>query len=221
MEKILREIENEFPFPLIVKPFNLGSSIGIKKALNTAELKEALEYAFLYTDNALVGQVVQNLREINCSVLGDQESHIVSECEEPIGVDAILSYNDKYISGGKAKGMSAAKRKLPADISAETRDEVRRIAGAAFQALRCCGVARVDFLMDESSGRIWVNELNTIPGSLSFYLWEPMGLSYGELLDRLVVLALKRERENAAVTYSFDTNILTNFSPEGAKGLKR
>ena len=218
-EKILREIGNEFPFPVIVKPFNLGSSIGIKKAADAMELREALEYAFQYTDNALVGPVVKNLREINCAVLGDQESAVASECEEPIGVDAILSYSDKYVSGGKAKGMSAAKRKLPADIPAETRDTIRRLAVETFQALRCNGVSRVDFLLDDSGG-LWVNEINTIPGSLSFYLWEPVGMPYGDLLDRLIQLALKRERENAAVSYSFDTNILANFSSGGTKGLK-
>jgi D-alanine-D-alanine ligase len=223
-EKILRELEETVPFPAIVKPANLGSSVGIKKVLDAGGLREALEYAFQYTDNALVGGAVPNLKEINCAVLGDQESAIASECEEPTGTGAILSYDDKYVSGNKAKGMSAAKRKLPAHISRETRDAVRRLSVEAFQALQCCGVARIDFLMDAVSGETWVNEINTIPGSLSFYLWEPVGLPYGELLDRLIALALKRERDNEAIAYSFETNILANFplfSLSGAKGIKR
>ena len=112
-------------------------------------------------------------------------------------------------------------RRLPADLAPETRETVRRLAQETFRALGCNGVARVDFLMDASDGRIWVNEINTIPGSLSFYLWEPVGLSYEQLLDRLIELALKREREAAAVSYSFETHILKNQSRYGGKGLKR
>jgi D-alanine-D-alanine ligase len=218
----IRGIERSTPYPIIVKPINLGSSIGIRIASNSEELGDALEYAFQYTDMALVEQAVSNLKEINCAVLGDQESAIASECEEPINTDIILSYEDKYISGDKSgtKGMSAAKRKLPAEISPEAREAVRELAVRTFQSLRCSGVSRVDFLMDSSSGEIWVNEINTIPGSLSFYLWAPLGISYGELLDRLVGLALKRERENSNISYSFETNILSNFRPSGSKAAK-
>ena len=207
---------------MIVKPFNLGSSIGIKKAYDSPGLTEAFEYAFQYTDVALAERVVQNLKEINCAVLADRESAAPSECEEPISTDDILSYEDKYISGGKSgtKGMSAAKRKLPADISTETRDAARDLAVRTFQALGCSGVARVDMLMDTASGEIWVNEITTIPGSLSFYLWSPLGVPYSELLDRLIELALKREREQEAISYSFATDILSGFMPKGAKAAK-
>jgi D-alanine-D-alanine ligase len=215
----LRGVEESVPYPVIVKPVNLGSSIGIKRASGTEELRRALEYAFLFTDTALVERAVPNLKEINCAVLGDRESAIASECEEPINTDAILSYEDKYISGEKSasKGMSAAKRKLPADISPETRDAVRNYAKRTFQSLGCNGVSRVDFLMDSTSGELWVNEINTIPGSLSFYLFAPTGIPYAELLDRLIDLALKREREQANITYAFDTSILSNYAGGGAK----
>ena len=221
-EGAVRDVERVIPYPVIVKPFNLGSSIGIKKAYDSPGLTEAFEYAFQYTDVALAERVVQNLKEINCAVLGDRESAAPSECEEPISTDDILSYEDKYISGGKSgtKGISAAKRKLPADISTETRDAARDLAVRTFQALGCSGVARVDMLMDTASGEIWVNEINTIPGSLSFYLWSPLGVPYSELLDRLIELALKREREQEAMSYSFATDILSGFMPKGAKAAK-
>ena len=212
---VLNEIEEEIPYPMVVKPFNLGSSVGIKKVLDAEELKEGLEAAFQYAGIALVERAVPNLREINCAVLGDTESAAASECEEPIGAHSVLEYSDKYISGGK--GMNSAKRKLPADISPKTREMIRALALEAFHALGCCGVARVDFLTDAVSGDIWVNEVNTIPGSLSFYLWSPTGLSYTRLLDRLVELALKRERENLAFSCSFDINLLAGFAPGGIK----
>ena len=223
-EAYLDRMEAAFAYPMIVKPINLGSSVGIKKAFDRSGLREAFEYAFQFTDMTLIEEAVTNLREINCAVLGDQESSEASECEEPINSDVILSYEDKYISGGKksgSKGMSGAKRKLPAEISPETRETIREMAQATFRALGCNGVARIDFLMNAESGQIWVNEINPIPGSLSFYLWEPLGLSYPRLLDRLIELALKRERENADISFSFETNLLADFTSSGAKGLKK
>jgi D-alanine-D-alanine ligase len=213
-------IERSIPYPAIVKPVNLGSSVGIRRAGGRGELKEALGHAFQFADTALVEPAVGNLREINCAVLGDRESATASECEEPINRDAILSYEDKYLPGGKTKGMSAAKRKLPADISPAVRQKIRELAVETFQLLGCNGVARVDFLMDAVSGEIWVNEINTIPGSLSFYLWEPVGMPYPRLLDELVRLAFKRRREEAELFYSFDANILAQFEAGGLKGRK-
>jgi D-alanine-D-alanine ligase len=219
---VIEDIENRIGYPMIVKPVNLGSSIGIRTASGAKGLKEALDYAFLYSDAALAERLVPNLREINCAVLGDGESAIASECEEPMGMDEILSYEDKYVSGEKSggKGMSSLKRVLPANIPPETRERIRDLAVRAFRALCCAGVARLDFSMDASSGEVWLNEINTIPGSLSFYLWEPVGLPYRELLDRLVDLAFKRERENAGIAYSFETNILTSLSPGSIKSGK-
>jgi D-alanine-D-alanine ligase len=213
-------VEGGIPYPMIVKPVNLGSSVGIRRVGDTRELREALGHAFQFADTALVEPAVRNLREINCSVLGDRESAAASECEEPINHDAILSYEDKYLSGGKTKGMSAAKRKLPADVPPEVRQRVRELAVETFQLLGCSGVARIDFLMDADSGEIWINEINTIPGSLSFYLWEPVGVSYAQLLDELVRLAFKRRREESEILYSFDANILAQFEAGGFKGEK-
>ena len=218
---IVGPVEAELAYPVIVKPVDLGSSVGISKATERAELRDALDLAFSFARYVLVEPAVVNLREINCSVLGDAEQAEASECEEPVMTDAILSYEDKYVSAGAAKagktgsgktgpsaGMASLKRRVPADITPEQREKIRSLAVGAFRHLDLAGVTRVDFLMDAISSEIWINEVNTIPGSLSFYLWEPVGLPYSELLDRLVALALKRQREAEDVTYAFDSNIL-------------
>ena len=137
-----------------------------------------------------------------------------------------LSFEDKYISGdkgGKSSGMATLKRKIPADIDEETREKIRTLAVKAFKCLGCSGVSRIDFMIDKSNGNIYLNEINTIPGSLSFYLWEPVGVKYSELLDEMISLALKREREIKALTFSFESNILDGFTGGklgGTKGSK-
>ena len=223
-DAIVAAVEARFPYPAIVKPVNLGSSVGIGKAGDADELCQCLDLAFSFARHALVEPAVPNLREINCAVLGDAEAAEASECEEPAMTDQILSYKDKYLSSGKSgksggKGMASLTRQIPAPISAEQREQIRSLAVAAFRQLDLNGVTRVDFLMDGATGQIWVNEVNTIPGSLSFYLWEPLGLSYHDLLDRLIGLALKRQRQAGDLNYTFDTNILAGASL-GAKGTK-
>ena len=238
-EAVIEEIEKAVGYPLIVKPVNLGSSIGISKAENRTELYDSLDTAFSYATKVLVETAVQNLKEINCSVLGDYEDAEASECEEPVSSDKILTFQEKYIGDGSAKGakgakggvkssgskgMATLKRKIPADITPEQRDTIRELAVKAFKCLGCGGVSRIDFMMDTKTGNIWLNEINTIPGSLSFYLWEPIGVKYTELLDRMISLALKRERENESITYTFDSNVLQGVKlgggTKGAKGTK-
>ena len=222
-DEVLSELEDKLRYPIIIKPVNLGSSVGIKIARDRDALIDAMDYAFDFATVVLAENAVVKLREINCSVLGDYESAEASECEEPLNTDEILSYEDKYGSGAKSeggsKGMSGLKRLLPAPITPEMREEVRELAIKTFKALGCNGVSRIDFLLDTEEMKLWVNEINTIPGSLSFYLWEPIGVKYPELLDRMVSLALKRQRETADISYSFDTNILANFGG-GSKGGK-
>ena len=239
-EAVVNEIETAIGYPVIVKPVNLGSSIGISKASDRAKLYEALDTAFCYAGKVLVERAVQNLKEINCSVLGDYETAEASECEEPINADEILSFKDKYLGqsgsggakggakgakggakgGSKGSGMASLSRKIPADITDEQRTTIRTLAVKAFRVLGCSGVSRIDFMMDSKTGEIWLNEINTIPGSLSFYLWEPVGVPYGELLDKMIALALKREREEESITYAFDSNVLQGVSFGGSKGAK-
>ena len=226
-EALEKSVEDEIGYPVIIKPVNLGSSVGIKKAENREELTDAITNAFNFASKILIERAVENLKEINCSVLGDCDDAEASECEEPVNSDKILSYEDKYISGSKggsksggSKGMASLKRKIPADITPEQREYIRELAVKGFKCLGCNGVVRIDFMMDQKAGEIFLNEINTIPGSLSFYLWEPLGVSYPELLDRMIALGLKRNREQSEISYAFDTNVLEGMSFGGAKGSK-
>ena len=223
MEELLDKIEKRFGYPVIVKPVNLGSSVGISVAKDREELTKSLDDAFRYATKVLVEHAITNLREINCAVLGDENEAEASEIEEPMHTKEILSYEDKYVSNTKGsgqKGMASVARKIPADVPAEKREEIRNLAVKAFQALGCNGVARIDFMIDEDNGALYFNEINTIPGSLAFYLWEPIGVPYKELLDRMIKLAQKRSRTEQAITFTFDTNILNTASFGGSKGVK-
>ncbi len=222
---VISRIVSAFAYPVIVKPINLGSSIGIKKASDEQELLDALELAFTFSTRALVEPAVVELREINCAVLGDSESAEASECEEPVSADEILSFEEKYMGGAKktgSKGMASLSRKLPADIDSTQREKIRELAVKAFKVLGCNGVARIDFLLDGSNGHIYINEINTIPGSLSFYLWEPLGIKYPQLIDKLISLALKRQREKASLMFSFESNVISaaKLGTKGSKGAK-
>ncbi|MDE5770687.1 MAG: D-alanine--D-alanine ligase [Ruminococcus sp.] len=215
------KVESKFGYPVIVKPINLGSSVGISKASDRDSLIKSMENAFEFSDRILVEPAVVNLKEINCSVVGDSESAEASVCEEPVQAsdDDILSFEQKYVGGGK--GMASLKRKIPADITPEQDEFVRKTAVDAFRYLGCNGVTRIDFMLDMSDNKIYINEINTIPGSLAFYLWEPKGVKYAELLERMIQLALKRYRMSGKINYSFDNNILAMGGSFGAKGSKR
>ena len=216
-------IGEEIGYPAIVKPANLGSSVGIVKVKTEEELFSGVEESLAYADKVLVERAVTSLREINCSVVGDADECEASVCEEPVMSDEILSYADKYLSGGgKSKGMSSLKRRIPAEIPPETEARITDYARRAFKALSCNGVVRIDFMLDgDNDNQVLVNEVNTIPGSLSFYLWEPKGVPYSALLDRLVELAFKRKRSRENLSFDFDTNILASGGALGAKGVKK
>jgi UDP-N-acetylmuramoyl-tripeptide--D-alanyl-D-alanine ligase len=223
METLLDKVEKGLGYPVIVKPVNLGSSVGISVAKNRVELTHSVDDAFKYATKVLVEHAITNLREINCSVLGDENDAIASECEEPLHTKDILSYEDKYVSNAKgsgSKGMASVSRKIPAELSPEKREEVRELAVRSFKALGCNGVSRIDFMIDEDNGKLYFNEINTIPGSLAFYLWDPVGVPYKELLDRMIQLSLKRARTEERLTFTFDTNILNSASFGGSKGGK-
>ena len=217
---VIKDAEEKIGYPMIVKPVNLGSSVGITVAHEREGLTKALDEAFLYAGRALIEHAITDLKEINCSVLGNPHEAKASVCERPVGSDEILSYEDKYIGGGKSKGMASTKRIIPADIPDETAEKIKEYSVRAFRALGCSGVARIDFMIDGSDGSIYLNEINSIPGSLSFYLWEPAGVKYPELLDELISLALERDREASKITYAFDTNVLSGIKLKGLKGAK-
>ena len=225
-EKCAARVEERFPYPVIVKPINLGSSVGIPRADDRDSLIRSMEDAFSFSDRILVEPAVVELKEVNCSVVGDSEEAEASVCEEPVQAkgEEILSYEQKYTGGGKSsggsKGMASLKRKIPADITPQQEEYIRKIAVDAFKYLGCGGVTRIDFMIDTASDKIYINEINTIPGSLAFYLWEPKGVKYSELLERMIQLALKRYRQREKINYSFDTNILAMGGSFGAKGSK-
>ena len=223
MDALLDRIEKRFGYPVIVKPVNSGSSVGIGVAKDRAELEKRVEDAFMFARKIIVEHAILKLREINCSVLGDDEEAIASVCEEPMHTEEILSYEDKYVNNAKggSKGMASVARQIPANISDELRTRIEELSVKAFKCLGCNGVARIDYMIDEDNGELYFNEINTIPGSLSFYLWEPKGVPYKELLDRMISLALKREREESNITYSFDSNVLQGVKlGGGTKGAK-
>ena len=178
-ESVAAAIEQAVDYPAIIKPYNLGSSVGIHKCRDRASLLEGLEDAFLYSSAVLAERAVQNLREINCAVLGDDEEARASVCEEPLNATDILTYADKYQSGGKtgktgaksgggSKGMQSLARVVPADLPVEMSEKVQQLAIRAFRAIGACGCSRIDFLLDNATGELFVNEINTIPGSLAF-----------------------------------------------------
>ncbi len=222
-DKWVEKIENKIGYPVIVKPANLGSSVGIARADNRQELITKVEEASRYSTRLIVEDLVENLKEINCSVLGDCDDYTTSVCEEPIKSGKILSYEDKYMGGSKGEsGMQASEKRIPADLSDEQTQRVRFLAGETFRVLSCHGVARVDVMIDDNTGAIYVNEINAIPGSFSFYLWEATGVPFDELMDKLVSFALKRKREQANKTVSYSQNIfaLGGGSKGGTKGGK-
>lgn len=207
-DALIAKIEKELGYPVIVKPANLGSSVGIGRAKDRTQLIDRINDAERYSTRIIVEHMIENLHEVNCSVLGDCDDYKTSVCEEPIKSGEILSYEDKYMGGTKgAKGMQASQKRIPADLPVEVSDRIRFLAGETFRVLSCHGVSRVDVIIDADNGNIYVNEINTIPGSLSFYLWEATGLPFDKLMDTLVKLALKRKREQSKKTISYDQNI--------------
>ena len=224
-EDIYNRIISGIGFPVIVKPVNLGSSVGITKANDETELKDALDLAFSFAGRVLVERAITQLREINCSVIGDADEAEASECEEPLNASTILSYEDKYMGSAKSKssdssGMASLSRQIPANISKELRSEIQALAVKTFKALECNGISRIDFMIDGEQNKVYVNEINTIPGSLAFYLWEPLGITYKSLLDKLISLALKRQRDEKNISYAFDTNVLSMCSNDSLRGAK-
>lgn len=219
-ESILINAE-KIGYPLIVKPCTLGSSIGVAKADSREELITNIETAFRYDAHLLVEKAIQPLMEINCSVLGTAEHCQASVCEKPIGSTSTLSFQDKYQSGeGTDKGMASADRIIPADISPELTEEIRSLALKIFKVFGCSGVARLDFLVNADSNTVYFNEINTIPGSFSFYLWEKSSISFKDLIEQLIAIAIKNHQQKNGRVLTYETNLLNEKAAKGIKGLK-
>ena len=171
------------------------------------------------------------MTELNCSVLGSNSYMQTSCIEQVMGKDEILSFNDKYIGSGAkkgakkfssaSKGMVSADRVIPADIPEKLANDIAETSKKVFRALGASGVVRIDYLYDKKSKKYYVNELNTIPGSLSFYLWSPLNKEYDELLDDMINIAVKRYKKKLKKTTIFESNILEGFDGvKGTKGMK-
>ena len=198
----LDRICSRLPFPMFVKPANLGSSVGISKVKTRHELKMALEFAARFDRKILVERGIAG-REFECSVLGNQSPAAAIPCEV-LPSREFYDYEDKYILG-------TSRTVLPADLTPDQTKEIQRLAVACYEAVECEGMARVDFLMEAATGKLFVNEINTIPGftSISMYpkMWEAAGLPYAKLIDRLIELALERHKRRQATAYTRDANV--------------
>lgn len=224
-ENILKDIK-KLGYPVVVKPATLGSSVGITFVKSEKEVEEAIEEAISYDNKIVVEKAVENLVEVNVSVLGNYESQKVSPLEEVMGLDEILSYSDKYLGGSKtkgsgSKGMASTNRIIPARISEKLTKDIQETSKKVFKLLNLSGVCRIDYLIDKKTEKFYVNEPNTIPGSLSFYLWKEAGVEYKDLLDEMISIAIKEYKNKSKKTMSFESNILAGFSgSKGTKGLK-
>lgn len=225
-KQVIVDKVNKLGYPVIVKPATLGSSVGITFVKTEEALNKAIEEAIKYDVKVVVEKAVENLVEVNCSVLGNYENQTASVLEEVMSTAEFLTYQDKYIGGGKgtktkgigSKGMAGASRIIPARLDEKTTLKIQEYAKEVFKTLNLGGVCRIDFLVDSKTKEIYVNEPNTIPGSLSFYLWDKSDKPYSDLLDEMITLAIKNYKLKSKKTITFDTNILSNFG--GTKGLK-
>lgn len=217
--RIISSIE-ELEYPVIVKPVHLGSSIGVKIVHDLEALETAIETAFRYDAHLVVEKVISPLLEINCSVIGTPQNNRPSVCERPLGKEELLSFQDKYQREEGSKGMASADRVIPADISKELSKSIQKASCDIFRLLSCSGLARLDFLVDSNSGQFYFNEINTIPGSFSFYLWKESNLSFRNLLQELIDIAIQEHQEKNGRVLSYKTNLLSQKAVKGIKGLK-
>lgn len=210
-ERIINKIEDTLNYPVFVKPANSGSSIGVGKAKNMDELKFTLDVASQYDRRIIVDEGLEDAIEVNCSVIGNDDL-ITSVCEQPISSGELLSFDDKYIhDDGSASGMNSAERLIPAPISDELRNGIQELSKKAFKILDCKGIARVDFLVDRGNEKPYVNEINTIPGSFSFYLWEHNEIEFSQLADKLIELALEVHKDKSKIAYAHSANLLSRL----------
>ena len=234
LEEIKKEIK-KLKFPVIVKPATTGSSIGITICENEEKLIEGIDDAIQYDNKIIVEEVVENLKEVNIAIIGNYESQKVSEIEEVLSKNKFLTYSDKYIGSGKgklkgiksnslktsSKGMATANRKLPAELEKNTKEEIEDIATKAFKAIGTSGNARIDFLIDQKTNKVYINEINSIPGSLAFYLWDAKQINFTQVLDDMINIGIKDYKKRMSKTHSFESNILQGFAVNrGLKGGK-
>ena len=225
-DKILKEID-KIGYPVVVKPATTGSSVGIGVASTKDEIIDAIDEAIQYDSKIIVEEKVENLKEVNIAVMGNYERQKLSAIEEVMSSNKFLTFDDKYIGNGKSKGkfkvaskgMASLNRKLPADLSKEVKEKVEDMAINAFKVLGTSGNARIDFMINSKTNKVYINEINSIPGSLAFYLWEEASVSFTDLLDEMINIGIKDYKKRSAKIHSVDSNILSGFAKgNGLKG---
>jgi D-alanine-D-alanine ligase len=217
-DAVIERVHAELHYPVFVKPVTLGSSIGIAKVNDERLLRASIDVAANLDRQILVESAVVNAIEVNCSVMGDDRDVQASVLEQPVSWDNYLTFEEKYLRGGE--GMKSAERLIPAPISPELTAKVKQIAVDAFRAIDGRGIARIDFLIQQDTNVVFLNEFNTMPGSLSFYLWEPVGLSARDVVNKLVALARDANAEKRRSTYNYQTNLVSLTAARGLKGIK-
>ena len=221
-EQVLDEVEAQLGYPVFVKPANLGSSIGVSRADHREGLADSLDLAFDYDRRVLLEKGLDRPIELNCSVLGYDDEVEASPIEMPISAEKFLDFKEKYLASGGSKGMASLHRVLPAPIPEELRDRLKQLSCDIFRMLDCKGVVRIDYMWDRATEDVFITEINTIPGSLAFYLWENAGVKYQTLIDRMVRCARRAHEDKNSRNYAFTSDILKNVSlgAKGAKGAK-
>ena len=220
-EDVLNTVEEKLPYPVFVKPASLGSSIGVTKARDRKGLEDALELAFEFDRKVLVEQGLEDPLELNCSVLGYDGHARASEIEMPISGGDLLTFAEKYLGGSNsAKGMASLKRVLPAPIEPELHDKIQKLSVDIFNDMDCKGVVRIDYMYDAKTDGLYITEINTIPGSMAFYLWEACGKSYSQLIDDLVQYAMEAQKDKDDSNYAYSSDILSNVTLGGKVGAK-
>ncbi len=221
-DAVIKKVGEELGYPVFVKPANLGSSIGVSRADDAESLADSLELAFDYDRRVLVEKGLDKPIELNCSVVGYDEETEASPIEMPINSDEFLDFRDKYLASGGSKGMASLHRVLPAPIEEDLKNEIQELSRTIFRLLDCKGVVRIDYMFDRIGGKLYITEINTIPGSLAFYLWVNAGVSYTKLIDRMIGYAEKAHEDKNRANYAYTSDILNgvSFGAKGSKGSK-
>jgi len=198
-------------YPLFIKPTHLGSSIAVSKIKIETELLNAVEVAFHYDDKVLVEESIENLIEVTLPIMGNEELQFAG-IERPLNKTEIFGFSEKYLSGGKKTGgVNSAYSEIPANIGEELKKQVKDLGEKTYRALGCSGIARIDFLIEGLSGRIYVNEVNTLPGSLYYHNWKKVGVSGTDLVAKLIALAEERFTSGKKIIYTFNSDVLNKI----------
>ena len=217
----VKRVEEALPYPVFVKPACLGSSIGVSRADDRAALMDALDLGFSYDRRVLIEQGLDKPIEVNCSVLGYDGKRRASVLEMPNSGAGFLDFSEKYLAGSTgSKGMASLKRIVPAPIGEELTHALQALSLDIFDAMDCKGVVRIDYMLDRHSDHYYITEINTIPGSLAYYLWAETGLPYSQLIDEMVDCALRAFVEKKRNSFAFSSDILSGVVLGGKKGGK-